>query len=71
MRVSERGQVTIPKTIREQFGLGVNTEVEFVIREGRLELLPVKEGRRKKIDDIYGKKSFSKSTDELMSLLRT
>lgn len=71
MRVSERGQVTIPKTIREQFNLGINTEIEFVIKDGRLELLPVKEGRRKKIDDIYGKKRFSKTTDELMSLLRT
>ncbi len=70
MRVTERGQVTIPKTIREQFGIGANTEVEFVVREGRLELVPVKESRRKKIDDIYGKKRFSKTTDELMRLLR-
>jgi AbrB family looped-hinge helix DNA binding protein len=71
MRVTERGQVTIPKTIREQFGFGANTEVEFVVREGRLELVPVGKSRCKKIDAIYGKKSFNKSTDELMKLLRT
>lgn len=71
MRVSERGQVTIPKKIREQFGLGANTEVEFVVREGRLELVPGKKSRRKKIDAIYGKKHFNKTTDELMRLLRT
>lgn len=29
MRIGERGQVTIPKEIREQFGLGPETEVEF------------------------------------------
>ena len=30
MRVSERGQVTIPKTLRNQFGLNHNVEVEMI-----------------------------------------
>jgi len=29
MKIGERGQVTIPKELRERFGLGPNTEVEF------------------------------------------
>ncbi len=29
MKIGERGQVTIPKDIRERFGLGPDTEVEF------------------------------------------
>ena len=29
MKIGERGQVTIPKDIRDQFGLGPRTEVEF------------------------------------------
>ena len=29
MKIGERGQVTIPKDIRERFGLGPETEVEF------------------------------------------
>lgn len=29
MKIGERGQVTIPKEIRERFGLGPRTEVEF------------------------------------------
>jgi AbrB family looped-hinge helix DNA binding protein len=29
MRIGDRGQVTIPKHIRDQFGLGPKTEVEF------------------------------------------
>jgi AbrB family looped-hinge helix DNA binding protein len=29
MKVGERGQVTIPKDLRERFGLGPATEVEF------------------------------------------
>jgi len=29
MKIGERGQVTIPKKIRDRFGLGPHTEVEF------------------------------------------
>ncbi len=29
MKIGERGQVTIPKEIRDKFGLGPETEVEF------------------------------------------
>jgi AbrB family looped-hinge helix DNA binding protein len=70
MRVSERGQITIPKKIRDQFGLKENTEVEFVVREGRVELRPSKKSRREKVDALYGRKAFKHSTEELMRLLR-
>ena len=36
MKVGERGQVTIPKDIREQFGLGPDTEVEFQVINGSI-----------------------------------
>ena len=36
MKIGERGQVTIPKDIREQFGLRQDTEVEFRIVEGAI-----------------------------------
>ncbi len=70
MRVSERGQITIPKEIRDQFGFGANTEVEFVVREGRVELVRNQKSTNEKIGAIYGKKRFKCSTDELMRLLR-
>jgi len=31
MKVGERGQVTIPKEIRERFGIGPESEVEFAV----------------------------------------
>ncbi len=31
MKIGDRGQVTIPKDIRERFGLGPETEVEFQV----------------------------------------
>lgn len=36
MKIGERGQVTIPKEIRERFGLRPNTEVEFRIESGSI-----------------------------------
>jgi AbrB family looped-hinge helix DNA binding protein len=38
MKVGERGQVTIPKEIRERFGLGPETEVEFRVVQGSIVL---------------------------------
>lgn len=38
MRVGERGQVTIPKEIRDRFGIGPDTEVEFSVERGRIQL---------------------------------
>ncbi len=38
MRIGERGQVTIPKEIRDRFGLGPETEVEFHIANGSIVL---------------------------------
>lgn len=70
MRVSERGQVTIPKSIRDQFGLGPDSEVEFVVREGRIELIRREGSRRNRVDDLFGRKTLERSTDELMKLLR-
>ena len=34
MRVTSKGQVTIPIEIRDQFGIQPNTEVRFVVRHG-------------------------------------
>ncbi|WP_019171991.1 AbrB/MazE/SpoVT family DNA-binding domain-containing protein [Pseudaminobacter salicylatoxidans] len=33
MRVTEKGQVTIPKEIRDRLGIGPGSEVEFVERD--------------------------------------
>lgn len=38
MKIGERGQVTIPKEIRERFGLGPETEVEFRVANGSIVL---------------------------------
>ena len=38
MKIGERGQVTIPKDIRDKFGLGRDVDVEFHIENGSIVL---------------------------------
>ncbi len=70
MRISERGQVTIPQALRERYGLLANTEVEFVADDTGLRLVPSPSSRVAEVNGLYGRKAFARSTDELMSLLR-
>ena len=70
MRISERGQVTIPLALREKYGLLANTEVEFVSDDEGLRLVASPTSRVAEIERLYGRKKFDKSTDELLALLR-
>lgn len=70
MRVTERGQVTIPKNIRERFGFEPETEVEFVVSEGAVLLVHRGGARKEAVRRLYGSKGFGATTDELMKLLR-
>ena len=63
MKIGERGQVTIPKELREKYGLFPNMEVEFIPEKGGIKLQkktrhvsPIREifgilGKRGKTDD--------------------
>ncbi len=42
MRITSKGQVTIPQAIREQLGLLPDTEVEFAVERGAAVLRPKK-----------------------------
>jgi len=46
MRITSKGQVTIPQAIREQAGLLPNTEVDFLVEEGSVRLVKAAVGRR-------------------------
>jgi AbrB family looped-hinge helix DNA binding protein len=75
MRITAKGQVTIPQAIREQAGLLPETEVEFVMDRGGVRIVkitPKKVGRgARAIDRLRrGAQSVSMSTDEIMALTR-
>ena len=73
MRVSARGQVTIPTAIREKLGLLPGTEVEFVV-SGRKVLLRKVAGRRRRggklVAQMRGRATGGMSTDEIMAMMR-
>ena len=74
MRITSKGQVTIPQAIREKAGLLPDTEVEFEIRGGKVVLKPM--GRRitraqRAIGRLRGSlKHVRMSTDQIMALTR-
>lgn len=70
MKISESGQVTIPQHFCEQYGLLPNTEVEFVPDKNGLRLVASPASKAAAIQALYGRKTFGRSTDELMALLR-
>lgn len=70
MQISDRGQVTIPKEYRAQFGFLPNTEVEFVPQNNQLVLIRKRSNQAKGIRALRGKKKIGMTTDQLMRLLR-
>jgi len=74
MRITSKGQVTIPQEIREKAGLLPNTDVEFKLVNGRVTLNPT--GKRKSagkaaVEGLRGSlKHLKRTTDELMALTR-
>jgi AbrB family looped-hinge helix DNA binding protein len=73
MRVTSKGQVTIPAKIREKMGLLPSSEVEFVVSGKKviLQKLPSERSRgRKLISLMRGRATRKMSTDEIMALTR-
>jgi AbrB family looped-hinge helix DNA binding protein len=81
MRVTVKGQVTIPKPVRRSLGIKPGSEVEFVLREGEAVLRPVDSEsgvREKEVAEFMSHlRSFrgamdlgGLTSDEFMSLLR-
>ena len=76
MRITSKGQVTIPAKIREEAGLRPGDEVEFVIEDGKVLMRrsrnPKHETRgQRAVRVLSGTGKWpEKSTDEIMRLLR-
>ena len=73
MRITTKGQVTIPLPIREKMGLWPHTEVEFSIQGDTVRLQKVKktpDRGEELIRRMRGKATVKMSTDEIMALTR-
>ena len=75
MKITSKGQVTIPKEIREELGLLPGTEVEFVRDAGEVRVRKLPQGRTRG-DEIVdrllkaGGGDIPLSTDEIMRMTR-
>jgi AbrB family looped-hinge helix DNA binding protein len=73
MRVTAKGQVTIPQPIRRRLGLLADTEVQFKIVGNAVEIRKVAQrGRRGRtlLARMRGKATTTMTTDEIMALTR-
>ena len=76
MRITSKGQVTIPVRIREKAGLLPNTEVDFLYDGRGVRLVRARpkdkaatRGRRV-VQHLRGRGDVAMSTDEIMALTR-
>ncbi len=75
MRITSRGQVTIPREIRERFNLLPNTEVEFVVRRNTIQLVKADRPKLPRRGELIvrrlrGTGTVRMTTNEIMALTR-
>jgi AbrB family looped-hinge helix DNA binding protein len=75
MRITSKGQVTIPPEIRERFGFLPDTEVEFVAKKNSVQIVKSTKPRRPTRGDalvrrLRGRAGIGVSTDEILALTR-
>jgi AbrB family looped-hinge helix DNA binding protein len=69
MKISERGQITIPKDFRRRFGLNENVEIEFVPTEEGL-LLQKRTRKKHPVDAVFGILNQPGSSDQYLEEVR-
>jgi AbrB family looped-hinge helix DNA binding protein len=76
VRITTKGQVTIPQDVRERAGLMPGTDVAFEIVAGVVRLVKAKRGggRRtrgqKLVESLRGRGDYKMTTDEIVALMR-
>lgn len=72
-KITSKGQVTIPKRVRDYLGLKPGSDVEFALGDnGRVELLPPTPPPTpaSRFDALVGSAGPGMTTDEVMALTR-
>jgi AbrB family looped-hinge helix DNA binding protein len=69
MRVTTKGQVTIPRELRTKFHIDTNSNVDFVEEDGRV-VLKIERRSASPLLSLVGKGDVRLSTDEILALTR-
>lgn len=72
MRITTKGQVTVPQAIREKLGLTPYTEVSFVEEGGKVYLVKARDGQSqsRRFRRLRGVATVKMTTEEIMALTR-
>jgi AbrB family looped-hinge helix DNA binding protein len=70
MKVTQKGQVTIPLEVRRALGIHAGSEVEFEIEETGARLVVDQERAAREIAGLKGAGRGELSTDEILALTR-
>lgn len=71
MRVTSKGQVTIPQKVRMQLGITAGSEVDFELDNGGARLVRISDGEGKAVAGrMRGRATVAMSTEEIMALTR-
>jgi AbrB family looped-hinge helix DNA binding protein len=70
VRVTEKGQVTIPVEVRKAVGIRAGTEVEFQLKEDGARLVVDRQPHEHEIARMRGACDIDLSTDEILALTR-
>lgn len=73
MKITTKGQVTIPVEVRERLGLLPNTEVEIVVEAGRAVLRKRRRSQRRGrsvVAHLKGRGTVPMTTEEILALTR-
>ena len=71
MRVTTKGQITIPRNVREKLGITPKTELNFIEDNGRFYIVKAKQHKiTRKFQKLRGIATAQMSTNEIMNLTR-
>ena len=69
MKIGERGQITIPKSIRDKYGLLPNIEVDFIPDKDGV-LLKKKSHKTSPVQKVFGILNKKQNTDDYIEDIR-
>jgi AbrB family looped-hinge helix DNA binding protein len=73
VRITSKGQITIPQQVRRELGLEPGDEVDVIVADGAARIVPAGQPRtrgQRVVEALLGKGDVDLTTDEIMAMTR-
>ncbi len=73
MRITSKGQITIPQQVRRELGLEPGDEVDVIMQDGVARIVPAGEALtrgQRVVEALLGRGDVKLTTDEIMAMTR-